>query len=206
MEAQIKSLFLAGLIKKNPNLLFASIEVPIIGGKRKIDILSVEKNNIVGYEIKSAKDNLTKLEGQIQDYLKICDRVYVILDKKFSNSTLNLPQNVGIYFFDMDKKSFFLKRRAKKNTPLAYYQSLFIAKRTLGQYKQKSNQTPFEIRHYIIKKLNKTDFKRVILNELNNRFMENFLLLKNEFVRNLNTIHPDDLFLLFGEACIKEKK
>ncbi|WP_104697784.1 MULTISPECIES: MmcB family DNA repair protein [unclassified Helicobacter] len=203
-EKQIKCLFLQEMIKENRDLLFASIEVPIIGGKRKMDILSVEKNNIVGYEIKSAKDNLTKLEGQLEDYLKICDKVYVILDKKFSNSIVKLPQDVGIYFFDIENKKFILNRKAKKNTPLAYYQSLFIAQNTLKEYRERSNQTAFEIRHHIVQKFKKTDLKKMIISELSDRYMENFLLLRSEFERNLNTIHPDDLFLLFGKISIEE--
>ncbi len=202
---QIQCLFLKYMIEKDHDLSLAFLEVPIIFGKRKIDILSVEKNNIVGYEVKSAKDNLVKLEGQIEDYLKICDRVYVVLDKKFSNSTINLHQNVGIYFFNRDKKTFILHKKARKNIPHAYYQSLFIAQNKLRKYRERSDRTAFEMRHRMIKKLKKTDFKKMIISELNERYRESFLLFKDEFERNLNTIYPDDLSLLCGKTSIKGK-
>ena len=205
-EKRIKCLFLQELIKKKQELLLASIEVPVIRGKRKFDILTIEKRNIVGYEIKSKKDNLTKLDGQIQDYLKICDKVYVILDQKFLNFNLKLPHNVGIIIFNDQTRKFILKKKPTKNTPNAYYQTFFITQSKLKEYRKNSKQSSFEIRHYIIQHFKKNKFKEMIINELKYRFLENFLLLKNELQKNSDTIHHDDLFLLLGKTYIIKEK
>ncbi|MDA3969102.1 sce7726 family protein [Helicobacter ibis] len=204
-EKRIKCLFLQELIKKQQELLLASIEVPVIRGKRKFDILTIEKDNIIGYEIKSCKDNLAKLNDQIQDYLKICDRVYVILDQKFINSNLELPCNVGVIIFYNQSGKFIFKKMAKKNTPLAYYQTFLITQNKIKEYRKNSKQNSFEIRHHIVKKLKKNDLKEIVINELKYRFLENFLLLKHEIKKNSNTIHLDDLFLLSGKTSIKDK-
>lgn len=206
MEKTIKCLFLAKLIKTNKNLSLASLEVSLMQGRRKADILTVENNNIIAYEIKSSKDNLSKLDGQIQDYLKICDKVYVILDEKFfSNDNLSkIPLEVGIFCFHSSKKDFFLKRKAKKNIPLSYYQSLFISQDRLKYFRKNSNQSLFDIRHSLIQTMKKREFKQLVIECLNERFLESFMLLKSDYEVNSTIIHPDDIYLLSKKIFMRD--
>ena len=46
----------------------------------------------------------------------------------------------------------------------------------------------------------------MIIDELKYRFLENFLLLKDELRKNSDTMHPDDLFLLLGKVSIIKEK
>lgn len=49
------------------------------------------------YEIKTDYDNLSRLESQVNSYLKIFDKVNVVISEKHLNSVLNIiPKEVGI--------------------------------------------------------------------------------------------------------------
>ncbi|WP_391530070.1 MmcB family DNA repair protein [Campylobacter lari] len=172
-----------------------SSEVSLMGGKRFIDILTVEGSQVIAYEIKSKKDNLSKLEKQLEDYLKIFDKVYVILDKKFEKKIENIPKNVGIIIFDSNN-NFVLRKHAKKNSPIQYYQSLFISKNYLRKYRKNNNDSLFAARHYVIQNIPKQKFKKMVLEGLREYFLEGFLLFKEEIEKNSNIIHPDDISLL----------
>src|SRR5262245_51008153 len=56
-------------------------ELPLCRGEGRADLAAVS-NCLVGYEIKSAKDSLTRLKLQIPRYEKIFDYNYVVVTRK----------------------------------------------------------------------------------------------------------------------------
>ena len=51
-------------------------------------------NEIIGIEIKSSKDRLTKLKKQLPQYIHVFDKIYVALESQ--NCTVSLPFFIGI--------------------------------------------------------------------------------------------------------------
>lgn len=67
------------------------------------------------YEIKTDYDNLTRLKSQIDSYLKIFDKVNVVVSKKNLNSVLHtVPEEVGVVL--LNKSGTFREMRSAKFT------------------------------------------------------------------------------------------
>lgn len=73
-------------------------EVPFFKGNRRADLVIIQGNYLIGFEIKSELDSLNKLNTQVDDYIKIFDKVYIVIAEKFKNhlEIRNLPKSVGI--------------------------------------------------------------------------------------------------------------
>lgn len=87
-------------------------EAPFFKGNRRADLIIIQDNYLLGFEIKSELDSLKNLEAQIDDYIKIFDIVYVVLARKFAHAEIlkKLPTHVGIIIFD---GSIIIQRQAK---------------------------------------------------------------------------------------------
>jgi hypothetical protein len=79
------------------NLSTATLLSEFRAGFSKADIVVVNGTTTV-YEVKSERDKLCRLQGQISDYLKVFGRVNVILAEKHVEDAKNiLPEVVGIH-------------------------------------------------------------------------------------------------------------
>lgn len=74
-----------------------------IGRKTRTDALLVTEEEIIGFEFKSDKDTLTRLERQIHDYERFCDRNYLVTGQKFiEKAPAEIPEHWGIYLIYLD--------------------------------------------------------------------------------------------------------
>lgn len=187
------------LQKECPDL--AAIEVSLMQGKRKADLLIAKNNELIAYEIKSCKDNLTKLNGQISDYLKIFDRVYIVLDTKFEKNIVDIPNQVGIILFNAQNLKFKICRKSQKNNPIMYYQTLFINNKRLKAHKQNGIIDIFDLRHFLVKHLKKKDLKQLVFECLKEKYSYGFELFQKIF--HNKEIHLSDMYLLCCSSQIK---
>ena len=49
-----------------------------LGRKPRADALLITEEEVIGIEFKSDKDNLNRLEHQVHDYERFCDRNYLV--------------------------------------------------------------------------------------------------------------------------------
>ena len=74
-----------------------------IGRKTRTDALLVTEEEIIGFEFKSDKDTLTRLEHQIHDYERFCDKNYLVTGQKFiEKAPAEIPEHWGIYLIYLD--------------------------------------------------------------------------------------------------------
>lgn len=74
------------------------------GRKTRADALLVTEKEMIGFEFKSDKDNLKRLERQIHDYERFCDRNYLVTGQKFKEKAPEeLPEHWGIYCVYLDE-------------------------------------------------------------------------------------------------------
>lgn len=87
--------------------------------KSRADAILVRENKLIGFEIKSDRDSLERLEGQIKNYSKFCNLCYVVTGNKHINKmTEHVPEFYGIIkiSYDEDKKLCLeIVREAQKN-------------------------------------------------------------------------------------------
>ena len=74
-----------------------------LGRKTRADALLITESEMIGFEFKSDKDNLTRLEHQIHDYERFCDRNYLVTGQKYKEKAPEeIPEHWGIYVVYLD--------------------------------------------------------------------------------------------------------
>lgn len=74
-----------------------------LGRKTRADALLITEEEVIGFEFKSDKDNLNRLEHQVHDYERFCDRNYLVTGQKFKEKAPEeLPEHWGIYCIYLD--------------------------------------------------------------------------------------------------------
>jgi hypothetical protein len=84
LEQEIKA-SLINHLKSKSNLIFDGViinEFVFDNFKRRADLLIVNKDRLFAYEIKSEFDDLSRLIGQVEQYLKYFDKVIVVAAPK----------------------------------------------------------------------------------------------------------------------------
>lgn len=76
-----------------------------LGRKTRADALLVTESEMIGFEFKSDKDTLARLEHQIHDYERFCDRNYLVTGQKYvEKAPEELPEHWGIYLVYLDNE------------------------------------------------------------------------------------------------------
>lgn len=100
-DEQMRSVLFEYYEEKGKRLRF--FEEFCFGRKTRADALLVTETEMVGFEFKSDKDNLNRLERQIHDYERYCDRNYLVTGQKFKErASEEIPEHWGIYLIYLD--------------------------------------------------------------------------------------------------------
>lgn len=88
------------------------------GRKTRADALLVTEEEMIGFEFKSDKDNLNRLERQIHDYERFCDRNYLVTGQKFKEkASEEIPEHWGIYCVYLDDEEILQLECIRKAQP-----------------------------------------------------------------------------------------
>lgn len=113
-EIEIKALVLNKLLKKGvineSSLIFN--EMNLAGKERRLDLGYFSEGKIVAIEIKSEKDTLNRLEGQLAGYRRYFDRVILVVAKKFSASVLSIADS-DVEIWEVDGLELKVVRKGK---------------------------------------------------------------------------------------------
>ncbi|HDS1238609.1 sce7726 family protein [Pluralibacter gergoviae] len=91
-----------------------NFEFPFDYNKRRCDLLVSSNEELIGIEIKSDIDNLSRLEEQLKSYYYCFNRVYVACGKKHYKEISQIKGNFGIIYITKDALSIKRKAKAKK--------------------------------------------------------------------------------------------
>lgn len=73
-------------------------------GKSRADAVMIS-DEITGFEIKSDKDSLDRLEKQVKNYNRFCDKAYLVVGTKFlEKAEEEIPAFWGIYYVYADNE------------------------------------------------------------------------------------------------------
>lgn len=127
--SHIKTLLIDFLIE-NYNIELIASEVPYLFGYRRADLVAIINNNMVAFEIKSELDSLSKLEAQVNDYIEVFNKVYVVLAKKFQHYSVvsKLHKKVGILYIDANDEIIYY-RKAKEQKILKKEKLIYFFKK-----------------------------------------------------------------------------
>lgn len=100
-DEQMRSILFEYYEEKGKRLRF--FEEFRLGRKTRADALLVTEEEMIGFEFKSDKDTLTRLEHQIRDYERFCDRNYLVTGQKYKEKAPEeIPEHWGIYVVYLD--------------------------------------------------------------------------------------------------------
>lgn len=172
-------------------------EIPYLYGNRKADLVVIQDNKSIAFEIKSELDNLTKLKEQIRDYQEAFNEVYVVIADKFKTSQeiKNLPKNIGLII--EKNETFKVKRTAKIKTMLKKDKTVyFLHKNEMLEYLNTKKYLSINaVRKKFLNKFNNKEVYHIVLTSLINRYNDKFKLFC--FDRGKYT-HKEDLKVLTG--------
>ena len=203
----IKTLVIDYLLKETNFSLIVS-EMPFFKGARRADLFAINGNSIYGFEIKSKYDSLLNLNSQINDYLKVCNKVYVVVADKFKNDNVinNLSKKIGIIFFsekifnsknhkkimtcscdnvfsDSENNNFLIVKRKAKLMKILDKKALvdFLWKRDLEDiYKSYSLLSYGELRDKILKEFTLKKINNIVLSVLIKRYENSYKIFLQE--------------------------
>lgn len=191
----IKTVIIDYLIE-NYDVELLACEVPYLYGYRRADLLSIINNETVAFEIKSELDSLNKLEGQLNDYIDVFNKVYVVLANKFKNKfeISKLPQTVGVIFIDNNlhiniyrnaktrkilnkEKLIYLFNKNEMNTYNNIDKNLSLNKTRLKFLKNNTIHTIIEYSKITLRNKYAKQYKKFILEKGNYTIEDDLLLL-----------------------------
>ena len=155
-------------------------ELGLKNGESRADIAVVGKQ-LIGYEIKSEKDNLKRLEGQVIAYNEVFDKVFIISSEKHLEQIIHLiPHWWGIYLIkpdDSDKCQFTYYRKAginKTKDSFGLVQLLWKDEAThllnfYFNHRTKQNNTKLDLYNILTSRCSTKDISRYAIQYLKNR-------------------------------------
>ena len=146
-----------------------------IGRKTRTDALLVTEEEIIGFEFKSDKDTLTRLEHQIHDYERFCDRNYLVTGQKFiEKAPAEIPEHWGIYLIYLDDAEVLQLECIRKAQPNSKRMRLHNQLRLLWR----SELIPIIRKHQLggVTKKNKLELVRTLEHNLSKEIQRHELL------------------------------
>lgn len=119
-DSQVRSAFHASILGKahlcNDTIILN--ELGLKNGECRADI-AVLNGKMIGYEIKTEKDNLIRLKSQVKNYSQIFDKAFIIVaEKHFKKAKNMIPDWWGIYLIEPTNETYrFNNTRKGKTNP-----------------------------------------------------------------------------------------
>lgn len=77
----------------------------LVIGKSRADVILVNEQEILGFEIKSDKDSLARLTTQVKSYERFCDKCYIVTGVHYIDKIEQaVPEHWGIYDIIRDEE------------------------------------------------------------------------------------------------------
>ncbi|MDU8501455.1 MmcB family DNA repair protein [Pseudomonas syringae] len=204
-EKEIKAAVLDKLLKIGQidasSLVFS--EMNLARKARRVDLGYVRNQEMVAIEVKSEKDSLFRLEGQLEEYRKYFDRIIVAVAGKYVEGVLNMADDdVAVWEVTSGGLKVIRKGRLIKNISKKNYLEL-MTKREISLLARRIGITPSNLAMYELKmevlcklnKISKADVKEVALDGIFKRFN----MPSNRFLSKVcafDSVRPTDVILL----------
>ncbi|MCH4899366.1 sce7726 family protein [Pseudomonas sp. B707] len=204
-EKEIKAAVLNRLLKIGQidisSIVFS--EMNLARKSRRIDLGYIRGQEMVAIEIKSEKDSLFRLAGQLEEYRKYFDRVIVAVAGKYVEGVLALADDdVAVWEVDSNGIRVVRKGRLIKNISKQNYVEL-MTKREVSFLARRAGIISADLAMYELKlavissldKISKSDVKKTLIEGISKRFsMPSHRFLDK--VCSIENIRPCDITLL----------
>lgn len=165
--------------------------------KSRVDFLTIN-GRTTSFEIKSALDNLSKLDKQMSDYAKAFELNYLVVDERHLSGVIKLPACFGLWSYA--KGSYKELKRAKLNSSIdpEFQLHLLTKAERMSYFSEPSASITKIIRSYSAPEIN-SQFKRALKGRYQNRWQfvkdhqQSILPIDLQFFFNMN-IQPSTIY------------
>lgn len=168
------------LSNKYPKCKLIGVEVPFVSMKRRVDVLVITGNKeLIAFEIKSDLDSLKRLHGQMKDYKKTFDKLYIVTSAKYKNICDKDSNNTSVGYIYINGKV----DERKKAKPIKKFNkeclARFLLKTDLINLGYNKHDTVEQIRKQLIKDTKNTEtLRKLAIESLLHRYSKRFELFK----------------------------
>lgn len=180
-EIAIKSSFINRILMKGKTHVTV-FELPI--SNSRADLCKINGESVV-YEIKTELDNYSRLSKQIDDYMKIFDKCFVICPRnKVESIKEYIPNETGIYSYRITKNGKYLYRQEQDsatNTKYDSYEQLSVLRKS--ELEQLTSSIHFSTKEEIIESIiysySPEKINTIFKNSLKNRYKSQWEFLRS---------------------------
>lgn len=181
-DSIIRSAFHTTVLKKAhaQEGAFVIDELGLKNGESRADI-AVLNGKLIGYEIKTEKDNLNRLAGQVKAYSEVFDKAYIITSSKHLAKVIEtIPEWWGIYLIlDKPRKGYtfatFRKATSNKHkdsyglVQLLWKSEVIEILNVHFNQATKARQTKDELYYLLAEQCSITNLSQIVLHYLKSR-------------------------------------
>lgn len=196
---QLKCRIIDYLLQKHPDMIIGN-EIIFGSSRNAVDLLAITGNQLIAIEIKSQNDNLKRLSRQLEEYLKVYDKIIVFCSQDKIDETLRLIKDkpIGLCCINENSIKVLIKPKANNTTSkeemLASMPVSFLKKTFNLNRKSNSDET----RYQLIQKS-----KKLIHNSLLNFYREKLSKSFNLYMKDKGEVSCiDDIPILSLESQI----
>lgn len=188
-ELDLKICLLKYLMEFNPEAVIAS-EVRFCFGERRADLVALTTEVATAYEIKTAKDNTSRLANQCQCYKLFFDFCYIVCEaNNLKNIRKNTPREFGLILIDGNSVKILRQSKQFKQQSKTSIASILSKAMLRRLTKAKGELSQIEEIQLALKLPLKT-LRKISREYLFEQYSSGFQLMKSEIT---NVITADDI-------------
>ncbi|EGR0393550.1 sce7726 family protein [Vibrio vulnificus] len=202
-ELEIKLILVRHFLEHSKDFVIGA-EVPFLFGERRADLAVFEDGNLTAYEIKSARDNVSRLSYQIDSYKKFYDFCYVVCELgNLSEVRAALPREIGILMIEDGKVvRVRVSKKFKRHDKIALSSALSVQKlKSLA--KSPNLRSKSELCEFVSKNNTMEYLRELSRSDFVERYGVVSRLLRQETTLHLNS---DDIYTITKKAPTNLKR
>ncbi|HDY7509577.1 TPA: sce7726 family protein [Vibrio vulnificus] len=202
-ELDIKLILVRHFLEHSKDFVIGA-EVPFLFGERRADLAVFEDRNLTAYEIKSSRDNVSRLSYQIDSYKKFYDFCYVVCELgNLSEVRAALPREIGILTIEDGKVvRVRVSKKFKRHDKIALSSALSVQKlKSLA--KSPNLRSKSELCEFVSKNNTMEYLRELSRSDFVERYGVVSRLLRQETTLHLNS---DDIYTITKKAPTNLKR
>ncbi|WP_434137309.1 sce7726 family protein [Photobacterium leiognathi] len=166
-ELEIKKLLVRYFLEKYENFIVGS-EFSFQFGERRADIALLDDGYLYAFEIKGARDTVSRLNYQIESYKKFFDFCFVVCEpSNLSEVRMTIPRDVGIFLVENNEIKYIRQSKQFKRHDKKVLSSALSVQKLMALAKGSNLKSKHELCEYVskhntlesLRKLSRDDFK-----------------------------------------------
>ncbi|EJC6986923.1 sce7726 family protein [Vibrio parahaemolyticus] len=196
-ELEIKKLIVRYFLEKYENFVVGS-EFSFQFGERRADLALLDDGYLTAFEIKGARDTVSRLNYQIESYKKFFDFCFVVCEpSNLAEVRATISRDVGIFLVENGKITHVRQSKQFKRHDKRVLASALSVQKLSALSKASNLRSKHELCDYVSKNNTLESLRQLSRNDFNERYGVASKLLKQETTLHLTS---DDIYTITKKA------